>query len=206
MMTFIIIGDFILNAQLLDDKRLGKQRVEAMQILNILIAELKEGSSVASKKQAWINHPIVKAWRGYIPALQYYTNCIILEFIKRGGKNNMSLYKINETIVYPWWTQWERLHHSHRAMLLRKDPFFYSSKFNVYKEYHLHGYIWPHLITSENYNYQLEHIAAPIPEELVNPLFCSASLKSGKRKGETCNILIKDKHLHSLCKRHRIKI
>ena len=202
MMTFIVVGDFILNAQLLDGMRLGKQRVEAMQILNILIAKLKSQLPVGTK-QAWVNHPIVKAWEGYIPALQYYTNCIILEFIKRGGDNNMELYNIAEPIVYPWWTQWERLQHSHRAMLLRKNPFFYSSKFRAHDEYHLHGYIWPHLITNENYNYPLEYITAPIPKELINSVFCSVPLKSGKRKGETCNILVKDKHLHFKCKRHR---
>lgn len=192
MMTFIVIGDFILNAQLLDDKRLAKQRVEAMQIINILSS---------NTKQSWINHPIIKAWRGYIPALQYYTNCIILEFIRRGYRNNMPLYNITEDIVYPWWTQWDRLHNSHRAMLLRKNPFFYPTRFAVPAEYCDHGYIWPHMVTNDNYNDALEHITAAIPKELINPVFCKAVLQSGKRKGQSCNLLIKDKHV--CCKRHR---
>lgn len=33
--TFLISSDFDKNAQLLDNARLGKQRVEAYQILNI---------------------------------------------------------------------------------------------------------------------------------------------------------------------------
>jgi hypothetical protein len=201
MMTFIVIGDFIINAQLLDDKRLAKQRVEAMQIINILLAELRGDPALSNTKQSWINHPIVKAWRGYIPALQYYTNCVILEFIRRGGKNNMQLYNIMEAVVYPWWTQWDRLHNSHRAMLLRKDPFFYSNRFTVPSEYCNYGYIWPHTVTNENYNHSLEYITAPIPKELINPVFCSALLQSGKRKGQACNLLVKDKHVH--CKRHR---
>lgn len=39
MMAFMVDGDFVINATLLDNLRLGKQRVEGMQILNILLGK-----------------------------------------------------------------------------------------------------------------------------------------------------------------------
>jgi len=182
MMTFIIIGDFVLNAQLLDNQRLGKQRVEARQILDAI-----------QKNTAWKNHPIVHAWRPFINALKYYTNCVILEWIKRGGENNLPLFDIPSIILIPWWSQWDRLHHSHRAMLMRKNPFYYNDKFTVNIEYNMYGYIWPHNILYENRFAPLQSITNEIPKELVNPVYCTGILKSGKRSGQTCNRLVKDK-------------
>lgn len=182
MMTFIVAADFVLNAHLLDDLRLGKQRIEARQILDAILI----GTS-------WSKHPIVHAWRPFVNALKYYTNCVILEWIRRGGQNNLPLFDIPELILLPWWSQWDRLHQSHRAMLIRKDPFFYHDKFTIDQEYYSYGYIWPHNIPYENRDYPLHEITAPIPKELINPIYCQSILKSGKRTGQTCNRLVKTK-------------
>ena len=189
-MTFIVIGDFILNAQLLDNQRLAKQRVEARQILDAIL-----------KKTGWVNHPIVKAWSNYINALKYYTNCIILEFIRRGGKNKLPLYELPELILIPWWFTWDRLHQSHRAMLYRKNPFHYYDKFTIEQEYMSYGYIWPHYIAYEDRDTDLANITAPIPEELINPVYCCGILKSGLRSGQYCQRLVKDKYPY--CTIHR---
>lgn len=181
MMTFIVIGDFILNAQLLDNARLAKQRVEACQIIDAII-----------KGTGWKNHPITKAWANYLDALKYYTNCIIIEFIRRGGKNNIPLYDIPDTITVPWWFTWDKLHQSHRAMLYRKDPFYYYDKFTIDSEYLSYGYIWPTDELYFNQNLTLDKITSPIPKHLINPKYCPNILKSGKRKGQTCNRLIKN--------------
>lgn len=185
MMTFLVYADFRATAQVLDNARLGKQRLECFQILNA-IAKIEAGVT----KGAWINHPAVRAWIGHTDALKFYANCMIEEFTARGFKNTMSLYELPDSIDMPWWVTWDRLHQSHRAMLLRKDPFFYSDKFEIEPEYHNHGYIWPTEIT--NVNAPLADIAAPIPKELLNAAFCTALLKSGARSGQTCNRLIKD--------------
>jgi hypothetical protein len=49
MQTFIPFPNYIRSVQTLDYRRLGKQRVEAMQIINIL-----EGKQVSA---GWKNHP-----------------------------------------------------------------------------------------------------------------------------------------------------
>jgi hypothetical protein len=213
MMTFIVVGNFIINASLLDDEHLGKQRVEAVQILNTII-----------NGDGWKNHPICKAWAKYVPALKYYINCIITEWKTRGHKNNMPLYEISEEIIIPWWAKWERLHQSHRAMLYRKNPFYYHAKFTVANdsdtddcqvhwwekwlllhpassnvdlltidnEYMEYGYIWPDNITEDMQNDELSTLTSPIPPHLLDPKYCCTVLKSGKRKGQTCNRIIKD--------------
>lgn len=55
MQTFLPYPDFAQSAKVLDRQRLGKQRLEVLDIINALLCI----------KQGWKNHPIVKAWRGY---------------------------------------------------------------------------------------------------------------------------------------------
>lgn len=190
MITFIVIGNFVLNASLLDNQRLAKQRVEACQIIDAL----QNGGR-------WKNHPAVLAWKQFITALKYYTNCIILEWIRRGGNNNLPLFEIPDIVLLPWWSQWDRLHQSHRAMLMRKNPFYYQDQFEVNPEYMNYGYIWPHLISYEERDLPLSQITNDIPKELINPVYCQSLIKSGSRKGSPCHVLIKDKS--QFCTIHR---
>lgn len=182
-MTFIVDGNFVVNATLLDSVRLAKQRVEAHQILSII-----------QKGGAWENHPIVKAWRPFPDALKYYINCIIQEFIRRGGHNNLALFEIPPMILMPWWASWDRLHQSHRVMLIRKNPFWYTDKFSVQPEYQPFGYIWPAEIAYDKRDAPLAQITAPIPKELINPVYCSAVMGNGQichrlvKKGVRCGI------------------
>lgn len=182
MITFLISGDFILNAKYLSDQHLGKQRVEAIQILTAL-----------QTNKGWINHPMTRAWKNFELALKYYINCVITEWINRGHNNNLELYDIPDEVDLPWWTQWDRLHYSHQAMLNRKNPFNYN--FDVPSEYLDYGYIWP--TDDIDQDAELSLIAADIPEFLLEPDFCQAELK----KGGICNILIKDGY--PFCGKHQ---
>ena len=133
MQTFLPYPDFHSTALVLDWRRLGKQRVEAMQILNILTGK--------TGKKGWINHPAVKMWRGYERALMSYANEIIREWIRRGYKNNMSLYSVGKgRIKYPPWLGNKDFHRSHRSNLLRKDFNWYHKFFNEPDDL---SYIWP---------------------------------------------------------------
>jgi len=120
MQTFLPYRGFELSAQTLDYKRLGKQRVEAFQVLNVLLGRTE------TKARGWVNHPITRMWKGYENALKLYTNVMIDEWIFRGYNNTMVKEDIVGRIEYPQWIGNDLFHSSHRANLLRKDNEFYS--------------------------------------------------------------------------------
>lgn len=133
MQTFLPDQNWYASARMLDNKRLGKQRVEALQILNTL----------RGKSKGWRNHPAVLMWYGYEKALEAYHDVMILEWISRGFRNNMTLMKPGDFshIEWPHWC-WERkVFASHRSNLLRKDPEFYA-KWNWSEPPDL-PYFWP---------------------------------------------------------------
>ena len=134
MQTFLPYPDFKRSIECLDNKRLGKQRVEAYQILNILLDR--------TDKKGWRHHPVVKMWTGYEEALQIYYNICLHEWIRRGFVNNMKFEPIAQfPIVWPYWLGNRRFHMSHRSNLLRKDPKFYG-QYNWTDPDNL-PYVWP---------------------------------------------------------------
>lgn len=123
MQTFLPYSDFSKSAKVLDYRRLGKQRVEAMQLVN---STLKLAANPDSKV-GWANHPARTMWHGYLPALRLYHNVVIQEWIDRGYNNNMKMYELPDTIeMPPWMGEGSPVHTSHRSNLLRKDPAYYS--------------------------------------------------------------------------------
>lgn len=134
MQTFLPLPDFQKSAQVLDYKRLGKQRLEAMWIYKLIAGE--------AKSSAWKNHPATLMWTGYKDALAMYYNTIRCEWINRGYKNTMPELTVdNKTPEMPHWFGDNKFHMSHRANLLRKDPTYYS-KFNWTESSDL-CYYWP---------------------------------------------------------------
>ena len=89
MQTFLPYPDFRLSARCLDNKRLGKQRVEAWQILRTLLGE----------NEGWKNHPAVRMWYRKTTALKIYSDAIVREWINRGFKNNMKLFFEDDNFV-----------------------------------------------------------------------------------------------------------
>jgi hypothetical protein len=121
MQTFLPYSSFIDSAKSLDNKRLGKQRLESYQILKAL-----EDTSYG-----WQHHPAVLMWKGYEDALKMYYNCVLSEWIRRGFKNSMSFYDLSCLKgEFPSWIGNEDFHKSHRSNLLRKDYEFYSKQFS----------------------------------------------------------------------------
>lgn len=135
MMTFVTSSSLIECAKSLDYKRLGKQRVEAYQILRTL-----KGHS-----HGWKNHPAVKMWEGHTDALALYMNAMIEEWVSRGYKNTMKIEDVPTDSPFPWWFTWKPLQESHRASLKRKAPSEYTH-FEVDTVFMNHGYIWPHAL------------------------------------------------------------
>ncbi len=136
MQTFLPYESFEKSAKVLDWRRLGKQRVEGMQIINAINNPNPQG---------WKNHPATIMWTPYVDALKHYTNVMIREWISRGYNNNMEFYDVDELINddvvdFPHWLGKEELHSSHRANLLRKDYEYYS-QFG-WKEDPKSPYVW----------------------------------------------------------------
>jgi hypothetical protein len=127
MQTFLPYTDIEKSAEVLDYKRLGKQRVEAIQIVRTLF-------SITS---GWNNHPAVKMWRNYESFLiKIYLRTIMNEWKKRGYRNVkceehyrkfISIIGSKESIQ-PIWLN-ESLCITHRSKLIQKDEKFYGPLF-----------------------------------------------------------------------------
>jgi hypothetical protein len=133
MQTFLPYPEFQSTVEVLDYRRLGKQRVEAAQIWNILT-----GRTTSS---AWKNHPAVLMWKGCEDALALYADTCIEEWIRRGYRNNMPLMSSSQDPKMPRWLGDPGYHAAHRSNLLRKD-FAYYSQFGWLEPDTL-PYIWP---------------------------------------------------------------
>lgn len=133
MQSFLPYSDFRLCAEVLDYKRLGKQRVEALQIYNCL----------TKTQTRWKNHPAVLMWSGYEDALAEYHNIMITEWIKRGYNNNMSFIFFDQKPKFPWWLGNENFHRAMRSRLIEKNPEFYTPKFPEDVGFNDGKYLWP---------------------------------------------------------------
>jgi hypothetical protein len=140
--TFLPYADFARSAAVLDGPRLGKQRVETLQVLRAL--ELPD--------YGWVNHPAVRMWRGCTPALVAY-GLAVVDAWTATGRADTTAAQIAEFApevvgrpqsaladLMPPWLGDEDLHRSHRSALLRKDPGFYRPLFGDEPEM---PYVWP---------------------------------------------------------------
>jgi hypothetical protein len=137
MQTFLPYPSFSQSAAVLDYRRLGKQRVETLQILNALLG----------KSHGWINHPAVKMWRNYEFRLREYGYSICAEWVRRGYRDSCAekIYELTKDLKvcsYPDWLGLPEFHLSHQSNLIRKNPEFYRPIFGENVPDNL-PYIWP---------------------------------------------------------------
>lgn len=142
MQTFIPETTFDACASVLDRQRLGKQRVETLQIMNVLTG--------ATDTKGWRNHPAVIMWRGYEYSLMQYGLAICDEWVSRGYVDNCA-NRIADSFYYKyvrvpfhtampdWWGR-DDIHLSHKSNLLRKNFDHYSVFWNVPDDL---PYVWP---------------------------------------------------------------
>lgn len=122
MQIFLPYPNFRQSLKALDNKRLGKQRVETYQIISAITRRPKlDGTPY----KGWLNHPCTVMWRNNVPALKMYLNCAIEEWVSRGFKNTMDFEDIDGEVEMPEWFGNEKFHSSHRANLINKEPEFY---------------------------------------------------------------------------------
>jgi hypothetical protein len=137
MQTFLPYPDFLCSARALDQRRLGKQRVEALQVLR--------GLTVAG--YGWRHHPAVHMWTGYEEALVRYGLDVCDTWTAAGRADTCAASlraqlsdSLGHTAVrtqaelrvageLPPWLGAEAFHLSHRSALVRKDPGYYGPKF-----------------------------------------------------------------------------
>lgn len=133
MQTFLPFPSFKKSAEVLDTKRLGNQRNEALTIYRTIHNP---------HAKAWRHHPCTRMWSAYSEALAMYYNEIVMEWVKRGYENHMQYLPIHQNqLKYPPWIGNVNFHSSHRAALLYKD-FKWYSQFGWIERPKIQ-YIWP---------------------------------------------------------------
>src|SRR5215211_2183946 len=146
MQTFTPHSNFEESVRALDLKRLGKQRVEVVQIVRALTVP----------GYAWSSHPAVLMWKGYEEALGRYglTACdvwtergfgdscaaTITADLRTAGIRRYDELKAADAL--PPWLFDEAVQLSHRSSLLRKDPEHYGPLFAPDTPRDL-DYVWP---------------------------------------------------------------
>jgi hypothetical protein len=148
MQTFLPHADFERSARALDLKRLGKQRVECIQVVRGLT---REG-------YGWRNHPAVKMWRGHEEALGRYSFTVCDVWVGRGFGDTCaatvgtdlreagvvdvrSQAELAAAGLLPPWLGDPDFHRSHQSALVRKAPDVYRPLFpDVPDDL---PYVWP---------------------------------------------------------------
>ncbi|MGW0520256.1 MSMEG_6728 family protein [Crossiella sp. NPDC003009] len=149
MQTFLPCPDFHQTAAVLDPLRLGKQRVEAIQLLRAL--------TVAG--YGWRHHPAAAMWAGYEEALVRYGLEICAVWCAAGRQDTcqstlrQDLHRatglelvrtqaeLAEAGELPPWLGERDLHRSHQSALVRKAPEHYRPYFpDVPDDL---PYVWP---------------------------------------------------------------
>lgn len=133
MQTFLPYPDFAASAAVLDQARLGKQRVETLQILRALVLP----------DYGWRSHPVTRMWMGYVPALTVYGLAMVREWVSRGHADStaplISEFAPDSAAAFdagtgpepvmPPWLGRPEVHVSHQSNLIQKAPDFYRDRF-----------------------------------------------------------------------------
>ncbi len=152
--TFLPYPELERSAYVLDDRRLGKQRVECLQILHVLLGlrwNLAEGVIEEFTPRAWRSHPAVLMWVGHERTLLAYQRSVCATWVARGF--NDTCYDKSAGLVSAWsatggdgtatppWLGDRSLHRSHQSNLVRKEPEIYRPHFpDVPDDL---PYVWP---------------------------------------------------------------
>ncbi|MET4058901.1 hypothetical protein ABIB35_000430 [Arthrobacter sp. UYP6] len=126
MQTFLPYDGFSRSAKVLDQARLGKQRVETLQVLRALVIP----------DYGWQSHPAMRMWMGYVPALTAYGLAMTNEWLSRGHADTVYEQLLefapdaaDTDVVLPPWFGDAAFHESHRSNLITKSPEVYAPLF-----------------------------------------------------------------------------
>jgi hypothetical protein len=137
--TFLPYPDFERSVRALDTKRLGKQRVETLQIMQVLLEMRWDphlDRPVEHSPKGWRTHPAVMMWRGHELWLMRYQRLTCAVWVERGFGDTcarktsglVAARSLPEQHPPPWLGD-EALHRSHQSNLVRKAPELYGPLF-----------------------------------------------------------------------------
>lgn len=121
MQTFLPLPDFAASAASLDRQRLGKQRIENLQLMRAIV----------DPSAGWRNHPCVGMWRTVPCALFRYHEAICSEWVGRGYRDTCwgKGRDLHDGFCEPEWhdadPDWlgdDAVHAAYRSNLIGKDP------------------------------------------------------------------------------------
>ena len=137
MQTFLPYPGFDASARVLDRRRLGKQRVETIQVLRALTVH----------GYGWRHHPAAAMWAGYEEALVRYGLDVCAVWCEGGGADTcattlatdlakgtgLTAVRTQEKLAaadeLPPWLGDKEFHRSHQSSLVSKDPGHYRQYF-----------------------------------------------------------------------------
>lgn len=144
MQTFLPYASFERSARVLDERRLGKQRVEVLQCLRALHVP----------NYGWRHHAAVRMWRGNEEALAAYGLAVCRVWIRAGcadtvaGKIVVELGRaprrqpeLRRLGLLPRWLGRRDFHLAHRSALVARDPTWYRRFFPDVRDDL--PYVWP---------------------------------------------------------------
>jgi len=136
LQTFMPFPSVAQSLHVLDDKRLGKQRVEALQIVK----------AIDDPTYGWQHHPAVNMWRGHREALIRYGQVACIMWIMRGFGDGVlpqleALSSVDGDVTMPPWFGDQSFHESHQSNLVRKDQQHYGPLFPGVSDDL--PYVWP---------------------------------------------------------------
>ncbi|MEZ0341867.1 MSMEG_6728 family protein [Mycobacterium sp. pV006] len=149
MQTFLPCAGFTDSARVLDTRRLGKQRVETIQVLRALTVP----------GYGWRHHPAAAMWAGYEEALVRYGLQVCRVWCEQGRADScattlaedlaagtgLTTIRTEDALAsageLPPWLGDPAFHRSHQSALVRKDPGHYRPVFGDVSDDL--PYVWP---------------------------------------------------------------
>ncbi|MEW5808436.1 MAG: MSMEG_6728 family protein [Actinomycetota bacterium] len=149
MQTFLPYPDFAASARALDARRLGKQRVETIQVLRALTVP----------GYGWRHHPAAAMWAGYEEAVVRYglevcdvwcalgraDTCAATLLTDLTAGTGLTTIRTQDELTaageLPPWLGDPTVHRSHQSALVRKNPGHYRPLFGDVPDDL--PYVWP---------------------------------------------------------------
>lgn len=143
MQTWLPFESFHASARALRTQELGRQRVDAKQLLIALL--------FPERKSMWRHHPAARMWRGYETQLNLYYMAVVAEWRRRRHKHTMELgselhRRVGKLYAnHPWWLGQPMFHDAQQGALIRRNSVYQTRlpESNIFVEHTNTPVLWP---------------------------------------------------------------